>query len=347
MHFIYAALDPSCLNQGDVLARTPELDALLAEIHPHYARHASYKYFLVLTQSCDLVRRKGAAGARYISIAAVRPLPDVLKREAEKYQDEAWQRQTAVVNDKAADQLNLFLRRLIDNNEPGYFYLHYELSLGIQERSCAFLPLSIALKASHYELLLRAKIAQLTDTFQAKLGWLVGTNFNRVGTEEWDEKYPANKVAAEASAVMKQTLRTVDTRQIKQGLSQLTDEGRLQAATPEEILGCVTRQKVLPPKSQFRKRLGEVLEPFNPYPVVRGRVQHLVRRDQKLAAALAGVLDGAVDPDAKREAMIELIAERVGEILDDPERLKDTKIIDLLIGKICADAKIESILARK
>src|ERR1700679_1779586 len=73
MHYIYTdAPDAASLNQGDVLTRTPELDAVLTEYHPHYARHPSYRYFLVLTQSCDLVRRKGVPpDARYISIGAV------------------------------------------------------------------------------------------------------------------------------------------------------------------------------------------------------------------------------------------------------------------------------------
>lgn len=78
-----------------------------------------------------------------------------------------------------------FLTRIFNNNEPGYFYLDSEDT----ELSCdcvAFLNLSIALKADlHFEKCLAAKVAQLTSTFQAKLGWLVGQMYSRVGTEDF------------------------------------------------------------------------------------------------------------------------------------------------------------------
>jgi hypothetical protein len=41
---------------------------------------------------------------------------------------------------------------------------------------------------------LDAKIAQLTGTFQAKLGWLVGQMYSRVGTEDFAREVLANKL---------------------------------------------------------------------------------------------------------------------------------------------------------
>jgi hypothetical protein len=83
-----------------------------------------------------------------------------------------------------------FLERLLNNNEPNYFYLHHDLELGIAEPLVAFLALSIAVKAElHYETCLKARVAQLEDSFQAKLGWLVGNMYSRVGTQDWTPDY--------------------------------------------------------------------------------------------------------------------------------------------------------------
>ena len=46
--------------------------------------------------------------------------------------------------------------------------------------------LSIAIKSNfHYDACLNSKILELTDAFKAKLGWLVGRIYSRVGTQDW------------------------------------------------------------------------------------------------------------------------------------------------------------------
>lgn len=66
-------------------------------------------------------------------------------------------------------------------------------------RDCvALLNLSIAIKSDlHLEKCTKAKVLQLTDTFQAKLGWLVGQLYSRVGTQDMDPDI-ANKKITEA-----------------------------------------------------------------------------------------------------------------------------------------------------
>ena len=79
-----------------------------------------------------------------------------------------------------------FVERLLNNNQEDYFFLQLEPGSGLGQDHCAILQLSIALKAElHYETLLDAKILQLSESFQHKLGHLVGTMYSRVGTEDW------------------------------------------------------------------------------------------------------------------------------------------------------------------
>jgi hypothetical protein len=186
MHFTYSEeMDAASLQQGDVLKRTLGIDAILEAVHPHYQK-PDYGFFIVLTQSCDLIRRQGASSSRYITIAAVRPLGLAVDRYAASLQYDDVEARLGFCSDDRKEKLRQFVERLLNNNEENYFYLRAEPSQGLDEDSCAFLQLSIALKAElHYDTLLAAKILQLVDSFQHKLGYLVGSSYSRVGTEDW------------------------------------------------------------------------------------------------------------------------------------------------------------------
>jgi hypothetical protein len=160
-HYVYDDPKKSELNQGDILQRGEALDPILEDYFPYYFLHQDYRYFMVLTQSCDLVRRNGdSCGAAYLTLAAVRPVKDVLLLEAAKMQ-EPEVRGSNIVGAEARQKLAMFLESLMDNNKPGFFYLHPDALLGITEPSCAFLQLAISFRSQHYERCLAAKIAQL------------------------------------------------------------------------------------------------------------------------------------------------------------------------------------------
>jgi len=183
-HFTYAR-PAGDLAQGDLVLKTDAIRQLLEKVHPHYLKD-DYTHLLVLTQSCDLVRRNGQpCKSRYISLAAVRPLSLVIQREVGRYQDE-FAAEAGVCSKRVQNLLEQFVERLLNNNEDEYFYLEKDLGLGFAEASCAFLRLSVAVRAEeHYEKLLEARTLSLTDVFQAKLGWLVGKMYSRVGTPDW------------------------------------------------------------------------------------------------------------------------------------------------------------------
>lgn len=187
-HFTYAnTLIKTYLKQGDVLKKTDELSKIITEVHPYF-NSSNYQYFIVLTQSCDLVKRKeGKCKSKYITIAAIRPLEDALKREAQEISFSKLERQTTkIIDEKNSTKLSEFLGSLFNNNIPDYFYLHSDVSLDFVDPSVAFLRVSIALKSElHYNVCMSSKILELDENFQAKLGWLVGNLYSRVGTEDW------------------------------------------------------------------------------------------------------------------------------------------------------------------
>ena len=186
MHFTYCpTVDRQHLHQGDLVDRTDALNAALAEIHPHYLK-ADYKYFVVLTQTCDLVKRDGHCKGRYITIAAARPFRLALERYVNKLQYTDIERHFGFSDQARRSKAEQFVQRLLNNNEPNYFYYNADRSAGLLEDVCAFLRLSIALKADlHYETLLAGKVLQLKESFEHKLGYLVSSVYGRVGTEDW------------------------------------------------------------------------------------------------------------------------------------------------------------------
>ena len=185
-HFTYQEPDLACLKQGDILKKSDGIRSILEQVHPHYLRD-DYQYFVVLTQTCDLVRRDSRqCKSPYITIAAVRSLELLLGMEIDKPQKTQVEIIGGICSLDLKQRMTQFLEHLLKNKEPDYFFLSDDTSLGFPDRMVAFLKLSISLKADlHYDTCLSAKVLGLTDAFKAKLGWLVGNMYSRVGTPDW------------------------------------------------------------------------------------------------------------------------------------------------------------------
>lgn len=182
------------LEQGDILRKSEALEALLTQYHPYYAKHPDNKFFTVLTQSCDLVPRPGGCSARYISLAPVRPLKSVLQREFNGKLENIGPGAQPFAAHRVRASFEQFLHRLFNNNEPPFFYFEAAHQSGIYEEMCAILALPISLKPEHYATLRAAKLAGISDVFQAKLGWLIGQMYSRVGTPDFEPATLSEKV---------------------------------------------------------------------------------------------------------------------------------------------------------
>lgn len=176
-HFTYSKkIEHDKLKQGDILHKNEEIRSMIQAVHPHYLKE-DYKFFIVLTQSCDLIKRDGQAP--YISLAAVRPFDLLLQRKISNYQKTDIERIGRICSQSKKWIIHQFLERLFNNNEPEYFYLYEDDSFGLSEPMVAFLRLSIAVKTDlHYEKCLNAKFIELDENFTAKLGWLVGNMYS-------------------------------------------------------------------------------------------------------------------------------------------------------------------------
>jgi hypothetical protein len=182
------------LEQGDLLVPTDELSALLTKYHPYYAQHPENRFYAILTQSCDLVRRGGSFGARYILIAPVRSLRTVIHYEYDSKLLKPNSGDPFGTETVKAD-VERFLERILNNNEPTYFHYFEENAVGLVEPMCAMLGLPISLKVEHYDIFLKSRKLSIEAVFQAKLGWLIGQTFSRVGTPEMRSDHLKNGIA--------------------------------------------------------------------------------------------------------------------------------------------------------
>lgn len=185
MHFTYSEPDPKGLKQGDILRKTPELLALIQDVHPHYARD-DYLYFQVLTQTCDLVQRGGECKSRYITLAAVRKMDLVVQRAIDKFSDKTVYKEQLVCSTKHKRALIDQFNKLFNNNDTAHFFLRAAPEYGLEQNCCTQLHLSISIRSyQHFDTCLAAKILELDENFRAKLGWLVGNLYSRIGTEDY------------------------------------------------------------------------------------------------------------------------------------------------------------------
>lgn len=201
MDFLFkdvAKLNKSSLTQGDIIEKTPEVVERIAQAHQYYANADHYTHFVILTQSCDLVRRQGKFKAPYITIAAAKPfrftVGDFLERQLKSIDGAEFSYHSISV----LGQAKQMLERHLNNTEPDFFFLPQSGNSNLPEDLVVFLRLTVALRQEHYETLANAKIAELDDVFQAKLGWLKGNIYSRVATPDIGER-DANAASIKAN----------------------------------------------------------------------------------------------------------------------------------------------------
>jgi hypothetical protein len=186
VHWTYNNYKPDGdLEQGDIISRTDALISILQTVHPHFCAD-KYLSFVVTTQTCDLVRRSKGVAAKYLSIAVVRSLKDVIPRLLDQLLDPD---EPGVYESSMRAEARRFLSRIFNQNEQaqGIFYLHPESEIGLGEPCVALLRVGVALRNDHYDALMQSRRGRLKPEFQAKFGWLIGNLYSRAATPDWAE----------------------------------------------------------------------------------------------------------------------------------------------------------------
>lgn len=239
MHFTYEKGQDGILQQGDILKKNEKIAEIFEEVHPYFHRKPDYTHFIVLTQTCDLVPRKelkGLCKAKYISLAAVRPLNVVVDRKLSEYQND-FAVAAKVCSDRNKGKIENFLKSLLNNNVDGYFYLEPDILAGLPNPSCAFLHLSVPFKAElHYEKFVAARILSLSQIFQAKLGSQIGYMYSRVGTPDWvPEELSKDDFEEKINKILGVRCEWVDEKQLKRASTESKKISGILTKGPKEL----------------------------------------------------------------------------------------------------------------
>jgi len=256
LHFTYQALKSTQLFQGDILKKTEKLGQVLKDVHPYWNIKEDYHYLMVTTQSCDLEKRDGVCKARYINLAAVRPIPVAITKEIEKVQTDAIDKKGNFVSKSKKGRFSEFLAAIINNNHTDYFFLHKETQLGLADNYVAFLRLTIPIKCDlHYQTCLEAKIGQLNENFRAKLGWLTGNLYSRVATSDWDR----NEAQALIEDFLKGSAFWVDGKKLEQLREKLKGQN-LNTITEHDLHELIGEIRIVTQKEKVIESLRKILE---------------------------------------------------------------------------------------
>jgi len=234
-HFTYSANpDRTTLCQGDIIEITDDLREVLKSYHSYFEKE-QYTHFIVLTQSCDLVRRDGKqCKSPYITLAAVRTFQDYLRKTiGNEYYVQSVNDILFLESGKNEKKCFEAIERLYNNTESDYFFLYHEDGYKFYDDMVAYLKVSIPLKNEHYDKCLEGKVLELSDEFKAKLGWLVGNMYSRVGTHDWGDIMDAKKREEMVQNVLKKNFLIASRTRLKKTIKEL-DDGKI--ITREEAM---------------------------------------------------------------------------------------------------------------
>lgn len=254
MHFTYGNMPGGILQQGDILKKDEKIAEIFEEVHPYFHRKSDYTHFIVLTQTCDLVprkERKDKFKAKYISLAAVRPLYVVVDRKIAEFQNDL-ARAAKVCSEKHKEKIKNYLISLLNNNVDGYFYLEPDIQAGLPNPSCAFLSLSVPFKAElHYRNFVDARILCLNQVFQAKLGSQIGNMYSRVGTPDWvPDNLSSENFNTKVEKILAVRCEWVNERQLLQATRKSKEDKEVLEKSHSEIKNFI-KTILIPPKNEI------------------------------------------------------------------------------------------------
>lgn len=249
MNYIFvdqSNLDPVTLMQGDLLKFTDSLNQLLKSSNSNSTNFDNINYLVVLTQSCDLVRRNGKAKSRYITLAPVHDLAVAIKDRTHKLKDKSIDGKISICNSNDRSQTLQYVERLLSNSEKDYFCLPLECHDAFNVDYCISLNISVAIENTFYEQCLEAKIGQMEDIYAAKLGWMTGHQFSRVATPDVEDVVrTANEESNFRSAFMARVLTSqtvwLSTHQIRE-LKKLIKRSNVSNPVSSHTLRGLTNQ---------------------------------------------------------------------------------------------------------
>lgn len=224
MHFTYEEeMNTDNLSQGDIILASDEI----IEIINKYTKNEEYlssKYYIILTQSCDLVKSEHRVPKTcFLTIAPMYNLDYFTSYVCKKNLPEKLV-EYKIFDEKTKRCLRDALDKLYENNYKECFFLYKCEERKFPRSQVVFLENLITIKLDDvvYQNFIKEKINELSDIFKAKLGYSFGSLYSRVGTKDWEGIIKETK-KEEIKSLLKE-FDTIDELGIKKAIEMKTLE---------------------------------------------------------------------------------------------------------------------------
>lgn len=184
--YIFKSKPSEFLEQGDIIHFNDELKN---EFLSHFNIKYDLEFLMVTSQTCDLVKERPKVN--HINLCILRPLANFLKREVDNLKP----KQIDDTNIIKLNDYNALRNKIYDliNNANTKAHLYLPCKQPLHSEMIAVLNFSYPLRVEHYDLIATNKILSLKKDYQAKLGSLLSTLYNRVAATELVEYSSWNK----------------------------------------------------------------------------------------------------------------------------------------------------------
>lgn len=154
-------------------------------------------YGIILSQSCDLVRRgkKHLLKTPYITIALLEPIEKFIEQKFSKTIESLVEEHSVqhgnyrIINkEKLLNKISEKCSKLFDNRETFYFFISIELKKEQTKMFYVNLVKTFPFKVMHYETFAKSAQYELNTSFANKLGDMLSYIYGRIGVENYDKK---------------------------------------------------------------------------------------------------------------------------------------------------------------
>jgi hypothetical protein len=173
--------------------------------------------------------------------------------------------------------------------------------------------------------------------------------YNRVGTTEWDTKYPDNDVDTVAQELIEDTFVVVEERQIKEGVADLKRQNIFATKAPDEIRDYIDKTKVVAWRDQFQEAALNVLtNKRKPVDLIRAQIDTAVAGDAALAEKIEAMLTASGVPAERiaetRDSLIKAFQESLRVHLSDARLPQKKEIFEKMVAWLISESLISQSL---
>ena len=189
--YIYGeAEEDHSLFQGDIIEVTGLFRLRFKAYYPAITHEpCSKKYAMVLSQSCDLARRKQndeikKPNLNHLVLCLIRPMNRTIEFELDHSGVNKSESGLYLLNNPRYAAATQKISRLINNSESKNLFFLPKKKGALDEESVAILNLTYAFRTSCYDEILKNRVASLMPEFRAKIGFLLADYYGRVATTD-------------------------------------------------------------------------------------------------------------------------------------------------------------------